>query len=538
MKRLLNILMLLALPACLAGCETGGLAETTATVPQEIPKVTDGIAIDLDRLSFDNTRTDLFRSSVFLNPRSIESARLYLADFQNHHAARLYGAFEYVLMQANDIESFKEKLEERRDYLNTMSRVHKVFIITVTLMPQWLSSSSDPQAIEGYWRHYHTYHPSDYAKWNEIVAAAAVFFRDFEQVERYYEIWNEPDTSYWHDDIDHYLELYRQTALTLKQIDPQAKVGGASVNSWNGRVQRNPDRDMLTIELIRYAHRHDLPLDFISWHHFGSFAGSLIGKAKRSYEQECRQLGFKNLPEFVVSEWNNVSKYRGIQESAALAADTFYDLYEAGVDLQTFAAWEDFVPNRDQSGYGLISQKLEKKNVYHIHRMFHELATRSEGIAIMTVPSSYRRQGDRRLVISREQDDTMTIAVWSTGYSAAGAAAIDYLLQQQVPREVILNYSSMLDLEHALRHGRTESAAYAGLFKKASEIYRRHENEDTRLKLLFTGADRVEVIRALSVSSTKRDKPTDVRGNTLSCDLAPFEVLLLQVTLNQKRKES
>ena len=361
--------------------------------------------------------------------------------------------------------------------------------------------------------------------------SAAEFFSQFESVQRYYEIWNEPDTSYWQEGIDQYLELYAHTSRAVKEADPSGKVGGASVNGWNGKIQKSPDREMVNIELIRYAGRHDLPLDFISWHHFGSFAGRLVSQAKQRYEQECRLANYSRIPEFIVSEWNNISHYRGKEESAALMADTMFDLYQAQVSIQTIAAWEDFVPRENLEGYGLITQKLDKKTIYHVHRFFHELAMTSDGIAVIELPMGHRREGTRRVIVSKQNDNSLKMMAWATGYSAAGSAAIDSLLQHGVPQQAILKYNSMIDLENALRDGITSMPEYDEQFMKAAQVYRQHDGRDSQVAFQIDEWSDVNVIEARSVKSSISDKPVSVEGNRILCDLDKFEVLYLHVQL-------
>ena len=76
------------------------------------------------------------------------------------------------------------------------------------------------------------YPPADYAKWADLVAAWAAHAN-----ERYpdvaatwlWELWNEPDISYWNGTFDDYTKLYDYTEAALHAVLPQARLGGPAV---------------------------------------------------------------------------------------------------------------------------------------------------------------------------------------------------------------------------------------------------------------------------------------------------------------------
>ncbi|HEY2407938.1 MAG TPA: MYXO-CTERM sorting domain-containing protein [Polyangiaceae bacterium] len=103
-------------------------------------------------------------------------------------------------------------------------------------MPQALSTHPDPYqnsgtyAVDGGC----FYPPLDYAKWGELVSTWATHVS-----ERYagaeanwqWELWNEPDTGYWHGTFDEYAELYDYTEAALHAALPDASLGGPAVAS-------------------------------------------------------------------------------------------------------------------------------------------------------------------------------------------------------------------------------------------------------------------------------------------------------------------
>jgi xylan 1,4-beta-xylosidase len=76
------------------------------------------------------------------------------------------------------------------------------------------------------------YPPKDYAKWAELVRTWASHASD-----RYravaenwlWELWNEPDSAYWHGSFDDYAKLYDYTEAALHEVAPDAALGGPAV---------------------------------------------------------------------------------------------------------------------------------------------------------------------------------------------------------------------------------------------------------------------------------------------------------------------
>jgi xylan 1,4-beta-xylosidase len=73
------------------------------------------------------------------------------------------------------------------------------------------------------------YPPADYSKWATLIRAWATHAN-----ERYpdvpanwlWELWNEPDLSYWHGTVDEYAKLYDYTESALHEALPDAVLGG------------------------------------------------------------------------------------------------------------------------------------------------------------------------------------------------------------------------------------------------------------------------------------------------------------------------
>jgi xylan 1,4-beta-xylosidase len=117
--------------------------------------------------------------------------------------------------------------------------------VEIGFMPQALSSKPDPyhptwipgDANQDYsigW----SYPPKDYNKWGELVyqwVKHNVEKYGKNQVESWYwEVWNEPDISYWQGTPEEYDKLYDYAAAAVKRALPTARVGGPASTGPSG----------------------------------------------------------------------------------------------------------------------------------------------------------------------------------------------------------------------------------------------------------------------------------------------------------------
>jgi xylan 1,4-beta-xylosidase len=109
--------------------------------------------------------------------------------------------------------------------------------LEVSFMPEALSSKPTPyrpvwspgDAFDKYYVGW-SYPPKDYAKWGELVYQwvhhEVEKYGPDEVASWYWEVWNEPNISYWHGSPEDYDKLYDYASAALKKALPRAKVGG------------------------------------------------------------------------------------------------------------------------------------------------------------------------------------------------------------------------------------------------------------------------------------------------------------------------
>jgi xylan 1,4-beta-xylosidase len=114
-----------------------------------------------------------------------------------------------------------------------------------------------------------SYPPKDYDKWAELVRQWVLH-----EVARYgkaeveqwsWELWNEPDISYWRGTPEEYDKLYDYTARAVKSALPTARVGGPGTT---GPASQRAAAFLR--QFLQHCMNSGAPLDFISYHAKGS----------------------------------------------------------------------------------------------------------------------------------------------------------------------------------------------------------------------------------------------------------------------------
>lgn len=112
--------------------------------------------------------------------------------------------------------------------------------------------------------------PADIKEWNNFIIT---FVRHL--IERYgrsevrswfFEVWNEPNlgkeggfkgAQFWSASMDDYYEFYKNTAISIKNVDSFLRVGGPATSN-NSHIT----------DMVEYCKKNRVPLDFISTHHY------------------------------------------------------------------------------------------------------------------------------------------------------------------------------------------------------------------------------------------------------------------------------
>jgi xylan 1,4-beta-xylosidase len=117
------------------------------------------------------------------------------------------------------------------------------------------------------------YPPKNYNKWRDLVAAWVAhcvqrYGRD-EVNQWYWEVWNEPNISYWKGTQEEYFKLYDYAADGVRRSLPTARIGGPEQAGGGGKFLRAFLQHCID-GLNSATGGKGAPLDFISFHAKGS----------------------------------------------------------------------------------------------------------------------------------------------------------------------------------------------------------------------------------------------------------------------------
>jgi xylan 1,4-beta-xylosidase len=201
-------------------------------------------------------------------------------------------------------------------------------LVEIGFMPQALSTHPQPyrhnfprgDVFTGW-----SYPPKDYAKWSNLVVSYVQHLK-----QRYgndvhdwlWEVWNEPDISYWHGTPEEYDKLYDVTAAAIRQVLPNARIGGPEATG----VHPGRSEAFLRQFLEHCANGRNYatgktgsPLDFISYHPKGS-PKFINGHVQMNIGEQLRAIdyGMRVIASF--PQWKNTPIILGESDPEGCAA--------------------------------------------------------------------------------------------------------------------------------------------------------------------------------------------------------------------------
>jgi xylan 1,4-beta-xylosidase len=288
------------------------------------------------------------------------------------------------------------------------------------------------------------YPPRDYKKWGELVfqwTKHCVEKYGREEVERWFwEVWNEPNISYWRGTPSEFLRLHDYAVHAVRRALPTARVGGADTAGSGGRFTR------AFLEHVLHGTNYctgriGTPLDFISFHAKGS-PSTVNGHVRMGIAAQLRTVrdGFRIVSSFpelkdkpiVLGEFDpegcaacqgSSLDYRNGTMYASYTAASFSRLYELAtryqVNLEGALTWAfEFEDQPYFAGFRSLASNGIDKPVLNVFRMFSRMgATRVFCESDGTVPletitkSGVRGKPDISALASRDAN-RVTVLVW------------------------------------------------------------------------------------------------------------------------------
>lgn len=191
----------------------------------------------------------------------------------------------------------------------------------------------------------------------------------------YHEVYNEPDLRdertaeavFFRGDLEDYLDLYRRTATAIRAADPYARIGGpalavASVNAHWLRA------------LLQMVTTEDVPLDFLSFHHYGTFSVRSTLEAVIEIVAEFPQI---EPLELHLNEYNafQIDYPRGgLQDTYVLASAFAADIgWILGTRALTRVHWAQYLDSGDGNFSGMVDIDGAPKPVHRVYDFYQHM---------------------------------------------------------------------------------------------------------------------------------------------------------------------
>lgn len=271
------------------------------------------------------------------------------------------------------------------------------------------SDMTDEKGSTGFWWKGNGSPPRDYSKWAELIRRFAQHliarYGAAEVRSWYFEVWNEPNLhGFWTGTQAQYFELYRVTAIALKGVDPQLRVGGPATSNFyldpavlkkgiadGADLESLPWHPIWIEDFLSYCHQNRLPVDFVSTHPYPmdfEAAGRKMHRSVNSTRDDLRLLrklvNASDYPhaEIHLTEWNSSPSSRDFTHDSLPAAAYIVkcNLDSTGlVDSLSYWTFTDVFEEQGagatifHGGFGLINYQGIPKPAFHAYRMLNAL---------------------------------------------------------------------------------------------------------------------------------------------------------------------
>jgi hypothetical protein len=215
----------------------------------------------------------------------------------------------------------------------------------------------------------------DDSVWVRAVQAYVAGMRERGVDVGYHEVYNEPDLRdertgeavFYTGQLEDYLDLYRATATAVRAADPTARVGGPAL------AVAAVHADWLDA-FCRMAAEERLPLDFLSFHHYGHFG--LESTLRTVREVLATYPALRNV-ELHLNEYNAFSidyPRGGLQDTHQLASAFAADVPRLLAHRElTRTHWAQFLDSGQGNFSGMVDIDGEPKPIYAVYRFYQRM---------------------------------------------------------------------------------------------------------------------------------------------------------------------
>ena len=288
--------------------------------------------------------------------------------------------------------------------------------------------------------------PRNYRDWGRLngalVRAAVDRYGADEVAEWHFEVWNEPNLrAFWRGSQSDYFRLYREAALAIKDVDSRFRVGGPATakNEW-------------LEEFIGYCDRNDVPVDFVSTHHYPTdlagptpldtravLAATPRDVLRQQAQDARRRAGHRQL---FYTEWNSSSNARDpLHDEPYAACFAVRACLDAALSVDAYSFWvfsdlfeESHLPSVPyHGGFGLLTLYGTPKPVYRAFELLRRL-----GEDMLAVVDGIHETMDARVFVDRAGASAMVTNFAMPGQNISSERVVLAIETDRDPASVTL----------------------------------------------------------------------------------------------------
>ncbi len=210
--------------------------------------------------------------------------------------------------------------------------------------------------------------PSDLDVWAEVIGTVARHLHESGEFNGYHEIYNEPDNAdFFLGTKEDYLDMYEWAVTAIREVAPDARVGGPALAFRDSWV--DPFLDRVT--------ENGLPLDFFSFHFYPGNPYE-AGNVRDVIDMVRHKLDLR--PELATTEMH-LNEYNalpinypedGPQQKHHLASEMLSDYaYFISQPALTKVHWAQFMDTAGGNWSGIISVSGHRKAVFNGYRIYN-----------------------------------------------------------------------------------------------------------------------------------------------------------------------
>jgi xylan 1,4-beta-xylosidase len=324
------------------------------------------------------------------------------ADWQQQLAElRRDTGFRYVRMHGlltDDMGVFKIDAQGKEQYNFQYIDALFDYLLSIGIKP-FVELGFMPSAMASgtktiFWWRGNVTPPRDYDQWGRLIKALTNHWTErygkAEVASWYFEVWNEPNLrDFWAGTQDEYFKLYAHAARAVKSVDASYRVGGPATAgaAW-------------IPEMIAYAQKNKVPLDFVSTHSYGVNQGFLdefgtTGTVLSPDDMAVTNDVLRNRKEIAASTMPKLELHYTEWSSSYTPADPTHDSYHQAAYIlkklkqttgavQSMSYWvftdifEEPGPRFEafHGGFGLMNTQGIKKPAYFAYQFLNQLGDR------------------------------------------------------------------------------------------------------------------------------------------------------------------